>query len=183
MDLYQAIEKRRTIRQYKGTVSDDQLKKIIVAGVKAPSPGNRQGWEFVIVNDPKLIEKVAEVKYVLMRGKPRGEEAPPEQEKVAQVQKDSFANASLILVYSREGAAEVAGAWMCMENMLLAAAADGLGTRIAMYWGDAVKEVDKIVNAPSGLVLVAGVSVGISAQEPAPRSLRPEGSWLHINKF
>ena len=183
MDIYEAIEKRRTIRKYQGPATEEQLQRILSAGVKAPSAGNRQSWEFVIVDDPALIEKVSEVKYVLMRGKPRGKEVPPAQEKVAQTQKDSFANASLVLVYSKQGVAEAATAWVCIENMLLAAVAEGLGTRIAMFWGDSVKEIDKLVSAPEDLALAAAITVGIPAQEPGPRSLRPEGRWLHRNRF
>ena len=54
-----------------------------------------------MVDDPALIEKIAERKYVLNRGnRPRGEEAAtPEVEKAAQAQKDSFANASHVAVY------------------------------------------------------------------------------------
>jgi nitroreductase len=183
MEICEAIEKRRTIRKYQGPATEEQLKRILLEGVKAPSAGNRQSWEFVIVDDPALIEKVSEVKYVLMRGKPRGEEAPAAQEKVAQAQKDSFANASLVLVYSKPGAAEAATAWVCIENMLLAATGEGLGTRIGMFWGDSVKEIDKLVNAPEDLALAAAITVGIPAEEPGPRSLRPDDSWLHRNSF
>ena len=34
MDLYEAIEKRRTIRIFKAPASEEQLKKIILAGTK-----------------------------------------------------------------------------------------------------------------------------------------------------
>ena len=42
MDLYEAIEKRRTVRKFKSPATEEQLKKIISAGVKAPSAGNKQ---------------------------------------------------------------------------------------------------------------------------------------------
>jgi len=46
MDVYEAIEKRRTIRIYKNPASEEQLRKIILAGTKAPSAVNRRPWEF-----------------------------------------------------------------------------------------------------------------------------------------
>lgn len=36
MDVYEAIEKRRTIRIFESGVSEEQLRKIILAGTKAP---------------------------------------------------------------------------------------------------------------------------------------------------
>jgi len=94
MDLYEAIEKRRTIRRFKGPATREQLNRIIDAGTKAPSPGNRRNWEFIVLEDPSLIEKISERKYILNRGdKPRGEQVSPAQEAGAQAQKDSFANA------------------------------------------------------------------------------------------
>ena len=42
MDIYEAIEKRRTIRIFKKEATGEKLRKIILAGSKAPSGGNRQ---------------------------------------------------------------------------------------------------------------------------------------------
>ncbi len=183
MDFYEAIEKRRTIRKFKAPAKEEQIMRIIVAGTKAPSGSNQQRWEFILVDDPALVEKISERKYILNRGnKPRGEAAAsPEQEKGAQLQKESFANASTVAVYVKEGGNNEA--WMCLENMSLAAAAEGLGTRIAFFGGGADKDINQILKVPAGFELAAVLSIGVPASEPAPRKLRPEGSWLHRNKF
>ena len=183
MDIYEAIEKRRTIRKYKGFATEEQLNKIITAATKAPSGGNKQNWEFVIVDDPTLIEKVSEIKYLLNRGRPRGEEVSEDTEKAAQKQKDSFANASLVLVFHNSKLADAAGVWCCIENMLLAAVAEGLGTRIARFRGGSVTDINKLMSAPEGMDLVAAISIGVPAEEIGSRSLRPDGSWLHRNSF
>jgi nitroreductase len=52
MDVYEAIEKRRTIRRFKKGASKEQLRGIIIAGTKAPSARNRQPWEFIVIEDP-----------------------------------------------------------------------------------------------------------------------------------
>lgn len=183
MDIYEAIEKRRTIRKFKSPATEEQLKKIINAGIKAPSPRNRQSWEFVIVEYPELIDKIGELKYTINRGKPPGEEVDPEVEKAAQRQRESFKNASLVLVYHGEKVEDPAGAWCCIENMLLAAVAEGLGTRIALFWDDAIDEINKLMQAPEDMRLTAAISIGVPLEEPGPKEFRPEGSWLHRNKF
>ena len=63
MDIYQAIYARRTVRDFKAQEIDlEIIKKILQAGLRAPTNNHLREWEFVIVNDPstrqKLIEKV-----------------------------------------------------------------------------------------------------------------------------
>ena len=183
MEVYQAIEKRRTIRKFKGAATEAQLKRILAAGILAPSSMNKQNWEFVVVDDPALIEQISQIKYVLNRGKAAGEQVPEAQEKGALRQKESFKNATLVMIYCNRDLADYTGPWCCIENMLLAAVAEGLAARIARFNGDFAVQVNKLMNAPASMELMVAVSIGIPDEEPAPRTLRPEGSWLHRNKF
>jgi nitroreductase len=178
MDVHEAIERRRTIRKFKSPATEEQLQRILLEGVKAPSASNRQPWEFVIVDHPDLIKRIAEIKYHSNMSRSLGEAA-------SQAQKDSFANATLILVYYNGGRdANTGGAWACIENMALAAVAEGLASRIAGFFepgfGD---EVNKLVGAPKDMKLAAAISIGVAAEVPGPRKLRPTGSWLHRNTF
>ena len=67
MDVYEAIEKRRTIRIFKKGAAEDQLRRIVLAGTKAPSGGNRQSWEFILIDEREIIDQLAEIKYQLNR--------------------------------------------------------------------------------------------------------------------
>ena len=183
MDFYEAIEKRRTIRKFKGAVSDEVLNKILAAATKAPSTRNCQNWEFVVVDQPELIDNIAEIKYIMNRGKPLGEEVPEDIEKAAWRQKESFADASLVVVFHNKQLADPAGVWCCIENLLLAGVAEGMGARIARLTGDAALKTNQLLNAPEKMNVLAAISIGIPDDEPAPRKLRPEGSWLHRNSF
>jgi nitroreductase len=183
MELYQAIKQRRTIRKFQGAATEDQLKRILAAGTQAPSGMNKQNWEFVVVNDPGIVDKISQIKYVHNRGKAAGEEVPEEQEKGALKQRDSFKNASLIVVYCNRELADTVGPWLCIENMSLVAVAEGLGSRMARFSGDSVGQINTVLHAPPQMELVAAISIGVPAEEPAPRKLRPEGSWLHRNRF
>ena len=54
MDFYKVIERRRTIRDFENKPVDiGIIKKIISAGLKAPTNNHLREWEFVIVNDKK----------------------------------------------------------------------------------------------------------------------------------
>ncbi|MGZ3604563.1 MAG: nitroreductase family protein, partial [Syntrophales bacterium] len=65
MEMHEVMAKRRTIRIFKKKASEEQLKKIILAGTQAPSAGNSQPWEFIIIDDQKTIDQIAEQKYQL----------------------------------------------------------------------------------------------------------------------
>jgi len=60
MEIHEVIAKRRTIRIFKKKASEEQLKKIILAGTQAPSAGNSQPWEFIMIDDQKTIDQIAE---------------------------------------------------------------------------------------------------------------------------
>lgn len=50
MELYEAIEKRRTIRDFEDKPVDmEVIKKILSAGLKAPTNNHLRQWEFVII--------------------------------------------------------------------------------------------------------------------------------------
>lgn len=182
MEVYEAIERRRTIRIFSKTASEQQLRRIISAGTKAPSGGNSQPWEFIIVEDPKIIERLAELKYSLNRKfPPRKGEGRKEVEERALSQKKSFQNASIVAVCC-ESEGEPS-AWLCIENMSLAAVAEGLGSGIVAYWDRQKREAEKALGLPKDYELVAVMKIGVPAQEGVPPSRRTEFSWLHRNRF
>ncbi len=56
------IYKRRSIRKFTDKkIEDEKLKKILKAGLNAPSAGNQQPWEFVAVRDKELLNKLSEL--------------------------------------------------------------------------------------------------------------------------
>jgi nitroreductase len=182
MDVYEAIEKRRSVRIYKQGASEEQLRKIILAGTKAPSAANRQPWEFIIVDDQEIVDQLAELKYQQNRRiAPREGETQDDVEKKALYQKKSFENASIVAVCNQSE--QTASAWLCIENMSLAAVAEGLGSVIVVYWEEWLKEAEKILGIPEGYELTCVMKFGVPEEEPSVPPRRPEFSWLHKNRF
>ena len=63
MDVKQAIQKRKSIRQYKDKeVSDDLIKELIDAAWLAPSGNNLQPCRFFIIKDKEVKNKLRENK-------------------------------------------------------------------------------------------------------------------------
>jgi nitroreductase len=58
-DLFEIIRTTRSMRRLKpDPVPNELIRKILEAGVCAPSGGNMQRWRFLIIRDPKVKETV-----------------------------------------------------------------------------------------------------------------------------
>jgi nitroreductase len=182
MDIYEAIEKRRTIRIFKKGATEDQLRRIVLAGTKAPSGGNRQSWEFIVIDGREIIDQLAEIKYQLNRKfSPGPGEMQKDVEDRALNQKKGFQNSSVVAVCTRSG--DFGTGWLAVENMSLAAVAEGLGSNIITYWDEGKEEVEKILGLPGDYELICVLKLGVPGMEVTPPKRRPEFSWLHKNKF
>ncbi|GAF97922.1 unnamed protein product, partial [marine sediment metagenome] len=70
MELFEAINNRRSIRRYTtDQVDDDKVNKILEAGRWAPSWANTQCWRFMVVRDPEIKARIGQS---LMRVKIEG---------------------------------------------------------------------------------------------------------------
>jgi nitroreductase len=154
MEFYEVLKTRRSVRKYKTTpVEPDKLDRILEAARTAPSAANRQPWHFIVVTD-------ADTRQTLGKTYPR----------------DWFAPAPVIIV----ACAEPAAAWVrrdkknyadvdvtiAFEHLVLAAAAEGLGT----CWIGAFDPagVRKVMGLPDGIEPLAMTPLGYPDEIPKP---------------
>jgi nitroreductase len=58
----EAIFKRRSVREYLNKdVTDEQIQKILHAGMSAPSAGNEQPWHFVVIKNKQKLEELTQL--------------------------------------------------------------------------------------------------------------------------
>ena len=58
-DLFEIIRTTRSMRRLRpDPVPNELIRKILEAGVCAPSGGNMQRWRFLVIRDPKVKEAV-----------------------------------------------------------------------------------------------------------------------------
>ncbi len=63
MDFYQAVERRRTFREWeKADVPEDTIHRILQAGLMAPSNNHLRQWEYIVLHNEK--EKKRALKFV-----------------------------------------------------------------------------------------------------------------------
>jgi nitroreductase len=148
-----AVFKRRSVRQYLDQDVDEALlKKILGAGMSAPSAGNEEPWHFIVIEDKKLLNDV-------------GGCSPYAK---------SAALAPVVIVVCGDLALERhKGYWVqdcsaAVENMLIEATALGLG---AVWLGvhpveDRVKYMKTLLDLPENIVPFAIIPIGYPSHEP-----------------
>lgn len=62
MEFYEVIEKRRTIRDFENeTISSDVIERIIEAGFKAPTNDHMRDWHYVVIQDKNIVMKLLDI--------------------------------------------------------------------------------------------------------------------------
>lgn len=168
-DLMKNILNRRSIRKYKNKkVCDEKIEKLLRAAMAAPSAGNEQPWEFIVVRDKnKLKGIINHHKYANMLNE---------------------ANVAIVVCgdINRE---RYEGFWVqdcsaATQNILLAAESQGLG---AVWLGvypkeDREKGIRKVLSIPDNINILSVVSIGYPNEEKKP-SDRYDEERIHYNKW
>lgn len=179
MELYEVIERRRTIRKFIKPAPEKTVCKIIMAGTRAISAVNQQPWEFILVDDPELIEQISSHKYQVNLA--YGHEA------VAMQQKKAYENCNVVAACYKNNPGALWSIWCSIQNMALAATAEGLGIIPSTLWGEPQAAVQKLLGLPDGYELATMVLIGVQAGYPFEKTpqikRRPDYSWLHRNRF
>ena len=62
MEFFDTVKARASVRSFERCeIPQEHLEAIVDAGRRAPSGNNRQPWEFVIVRDADVLERLGEV--------------------------------------------------------------------------------------------------------------------------
>jgi len=173
LDVLEAVKGRRSIRAFENQdVPAEILEKIIDAARLAPSAGNIQPWEFIIVRKPEIKRRLAEAALDQMFI----EEAPVVIVACANEARSSYGYGvrGETLYCIQDTAAAV-------QNILLAACSLGLGT----CWVGAFREEEtrEILKIPRGIRPVAIIPIGYPAEVPPARSRRPISQTMHYETF
>ena len=193
MNIYEAISVRRTIRDFEGRLIDMAvIEKIISAGLKAPTNDHMRSWEFVVINDKN---KRAELLNIIPKSFSESDVSDwlDSWGSVDNIQRAMYLDGvpkqysmlynagCLILPFfhqdepllqpeSLSSLNAFASIWLCIENILLAAAAEGIFgvTRIPM--DDESEHIKRIINHPADYVMPCYIALGYpSKNATAPK--------------
>jgi nitroreductase len=163
MDAIEVLKTRRLARAFRSEpVPKKTLEDIVDCGRLAATANNLQPWEFVVVTEPALLRKIADItdygKFIAHAG-------------------------ACVMVLSKDTKYYLEDGSAATENILLAARAHGLGS--CWVAGDKkpyASDICRLVGAPSGCRLVSLIPIGYPAETAEPPK-RPRSEVLHWERY
>lgn len=203
MDFYEAGDKRRTVREFQSKpVEKEKLLRVLAAGLKAPSHNHLREWEFILIKDFEQRRRVVDIG-VMTRdfSEKEVEEATrsmTDWEKPAYlaalpVQKRILMRSPELLIvcfgmkkpfrecktlYELNNFASI---WACIENILLAMAAEGLYG--VTYIARETASLKKLLDIPDYYEVATLIPIGYPKEyfvKQKPISLQEK---IHHNKW
>jgi nitroreductase len=163
--ILEAIYSRRSVRRFEEgrAVEREKIVELLKAAMAAPSACNIQPWEFVVVTQPELVDKV----------------------KITTGDNGQYNAGAIIAVcgddsripWKDHGVVDCAAA---MENMLVAAPSLGLGA--VVIGGFDRDELRSLLGIPEGIYPVCLVYLGYPEERKQPRTRYLEEA-VHWNLF
>ncbi|MBW2989021.1 nitroreductase family protein [Candidatus Woesearchaeota archaeon] len=167
MELERALKNRRSIRKFRQEeVPITDLKRIVEAGISAPSASNRQHWQFIFINDAKIIRKIHEE---------------------AGAQKLILNAPAIIAVFydstfNNKYNANIQSVSASVQNILLKAYEMGYGTCWVAGVGKP-ETISKMLRVPDNLKLLCLVLIGKPNENPFEPPKKRLDEVLHLNYF
>jgi nitroreductase len=197
MDAFEAMETARAMRYLKADpVPEALLRKLVHAATRASSPGNSQGWEFVVVRDRAVKERMGAV--LAARMKPAvgaiPARTPVERRMLAGAAHllDHFAEVPAWIVvcgrkvYPPQAPSEQmvwSTVYPAAQNLVVAARALGLGATFTTFHLAGEKEVREALAIPDDVLLGVMVAVGWPTRSFGPVARKPIDEVLHWDRW
>jgi len=163
MDVFHAIHTRASVRSLMPcSVTERELEQILEAGRRAPSGYNRQPWEFILVRDRKVLDRLGRIQRCIAEG-----------------------SAAIALVMDEQASTywkEDAGA--AIENMLLAIVALGYASVwVEGYVLNQEAYGKSVLGVPDHLRLLAILPVGKPAAPAGQARKKPLGELVYYDTY
>ena len=204
MEFYDAAAARRTVREFKqDAVPPEPVRRALEAGLRAPCNAHLKSWQFILLRDrEKRLRAVTEgLKARDLKDREEIERfiAGFADEELRSVYRRSLpvqlsmmlrAPEVLVICYKMKPLAEcrslfelnpLASVWMCIENVMLALAAEGLfGCTYTPYDPEGLK---KLLSVPPEFQVAAVVPFGFPSGMPEERKSEDLVERLHIDTW
>ncbi len=194
-EFYKLLESRKSIRKFKTTpIPKETVERILMAGMHAPSGKNLQNWRFYVCTGEKRNEylKHSQKSWINIQPILKKTLKPSLYEFTERFFFTLGEAPVLIFCYSHNNPEEkyltnVGSVYMAVENMNLAAVAEGLGCCTMGAPLEIKREVDEWLGVTSlpeykagELELLCGIVLGIPDHEPpkAPRKTEGRVVWV-----
>jgi len=163
-DVFEVINSRRSVRSYKKEqLKDEEIEKLLNAGIMAPTAMGEQPWYFTVVQNKKLLKEINNVSLENMAKS--GDEF---LQSIAKSGTNILHNAPTVLVISgiENNDYSQTDCSAAIENILLAAEGLDIGScwlgLITAYFQDSESKTK--LEIPKGYTPIYGVALGYKAE-------------------
>ncbi|MEM4634499.1 MAG: nitroreductase family protein [Candidatus Nitrosocaldus sp.] len=173
MEFSELVKRRGMVRSFKSEkVEHEKLVKILTNAVRAPSAGHLQPWEFIVVKDDSMKQRLAEaaLKQMFIA------EAPV----VIVTCVDTERSASRYGERGRRFYSIIDGAYASLL-ILLTARDLGLGACFVGAYDD--EKIARILELPRHVKPIGIIPIGYPAEKPPRYERIPIEQLVHLNRY
>lgn len=197
MDVFEAMSTCRAMRYLEPDPVDDELiEQIITAGTWAPSPGNSQGRDFVVVRDPTKKTAIGDAIEAVMADRVAAMERPDRTHRLMLDGTEHLVRTLktcpvLILVCGKTvypyASPRESFVWSSIypaaQNLIVAARALGLGTVFTTFQGTAEPVIRETLSIPDDVHIGCLIPVGWPARKFGPVKRVPYDDVVHVDAW
>ena len=201
MDLVEAMTTQRAIRRLKpDPVDDETLMRVLSLAIKAPTGSNKQGWEWIVVRDPKLKRKIARSYRSVHRlysgaGRRAKRDDPKMLRNLDAVdwQLEHFEEVPVFIIPCLHGSSfpypwiyrssRYGSIYPAIQNLLLAARAEGLGASLTTLplWNQIGTRLK--LGLPPNVEPIAIIPMGWPLGKYGPTTRTPIEEITHLDRY
>ncbi len=173
MDVFEVINTTRAMRRLKpDPVKDELIWKVLEAAIRAPSGGNRQPWNFIVVRDSEKKKKIAawyleawNATYGAAREAMAADPNAARMFASADHLARNLAEVPVLIIAAIRGGdtgTSPAGSYVypAVQNLMLAARALGLGTTLTTLHRAHEDDVKQLLAIPDNVQTLALIPMG-----------------------
>lgn len=177
-------------------IPDELVERLIWAATRAPSPGNTQNWDFVLLDDPQGKGRIGDAVRAAMAERVAAMDRPDRTMRLmldgTAHLVDSLAEAPLIVFVcgsvryppqQPNDRMTWSALYPAAQNLIVAARALGLGTVFTTLHLVADPVVREVLGIPEEVRIAATIPVGWPAAKFGPVNRRPIADVIHRNRW
>ncbi len=183
MEFFEVVAKRRTIRDFKNEeMPTEIIEKIIGAGLKAPTNDHMRDWHYVVIRDKKVVMRLLDIipkgiseedmNQLLIDWNLSDKEQQEAYRNAVPKQYKMLLDASVIVIPLLKQKTDIlhpdnishlngfASIWCSIENIFLAATAEGYACTLRVPLGDESEWVRDVLEFPEDYYMPCFIGVG-----------------------
>lgn len=195
MDIFEVMGTARAIRRLKpDPVPQELIDQLMWAATRAPSPGNSQGWDLIVVDDP---DKKAAIGAAMKAAMAERIAAMPRTDRQMRLILDGTAHlveaiqqAPVIIfvagpvIYPASAPREQftwSALYPAAQNIILAARALGLGAVFTTLHNSCEATIREVLAVPDEIKIAVTIPIGWPDAKFGPVARRPVTDFVHRN--